>query len=250
MIHRRSRREIDCIRQAGEIVADVLELCAARAKPGVTTEEIDRAAEDFTRERGGIPLFKGYRGFPATICASVNSEVVHGIPGPRKLAEGDILSIDVGVRLGAYCADAAVTVPVGEISPEAQRLIDICRAALERGIATLKPDMRLSTLSSAIQEYAEAQGCGVVREYTGHGIGRELHEEPQIPNFVSKSVRDCVIPEGAVLAIEPMVTAGGPRVKRLANGWTVVTLDGSLSAHCEHTVAVTADGPEILTARS
>jgi methionyl aminopeptidase len=247
VIHRRSRREIECIRQAGVIVAEVLELCSRLAAPGVTTAALDREAEALIRERGGIPLFKGYRGFPASICASVNEEVVHGIPGERELAEGDILSVDVGVRHGAYCADAAVTVPVGVIAPEAIRLMTICREALAKGIAAIEPGMRLSTLSGAIQKYAESQGCSVVRDYTGHGIGREMHEDPQIPNFVSGTIRDVTLPEGCVLAIEPMVNAGGAAVRRLANGWTVVTQDGSLSAHFEHTVAMTADGPVVLT---
>lgn len=247
MIERRSGREIECIRQAGVVVADALELCKKLAVPGITTGELDREAEALIRERGGIPLFKGYRGFPATICASVNEEVVHGIPGARKLNNGDIISVDVGVRLGGYCADAAVTVPVGEVSPDATRLMDICRAALAKGIEVLRPGVRLSVLSGAIQNYVEAQGCSVVRDYTGHGVGRELHEDPQIPNFVTKSVRDEVLPEGCVLAIEPMVNAGGPKVRRLANGWTVVTQDRSLSAHFEHTVAITIDGPKVLT---
>ena len=160
---------------------------------------------------------------------------------------GDILSVDVGVRLGAYCADAAITVPVGEVSDEAMRLMQVCREALERGIRTLKPDMRLSTLSEAMQKYVESQNCSVVRDYTGHGIGREMHEEPQVPNFVTRAVRDRVLPAGAVLAIEPMVNAGGFEVRRLENGWTVVTADHSLSAHFEHTVAITEGGGDVLT---
>jgi methionyl aminopeptidase len=247
VIERRSRREIECIRQAGEIVAETLKLCGELAAPGRTTGELDREAEALIRKRGGVPLFKGYRGFPASICASVNDEVVHGIPGARELAEGDILSVDVGVRLGGYCADAAVTVAVGEVPAEASRLMEICRTALAKGIETLRPGVRLSVLSGAIQTYVEAQSCSVVRDYTGHGIGRELHEDPQIPNFVAKTIRDEVLPEGCVLAIEPMVTAGGPKVRRMANGWTVVTMDRSLSAHYEHTVAVTAEGPVVLT---
>ena len=203
--------------------------------------------EALIRKRNGIPLFKGYKGFPKSVCASVNDEVVHGIPGPRKLREGDILSVDVGVRLGGYCADAAVTVPVGEIAAEAKHLIEVCRTALERGIGTLKPGMRLSTLSRAVQEYVESHHCSVVREYTGHGIGREMHEEPQVPNFFAKEIVDRILPEGAVLAIEPMVIAGGAAVRKLENGWTVVTEDHSLSAHFEHTVAITARGADVLT---
>lgn len=248
MINVRSPREIDCMRQAGVIVSEVLDLCRRLARPGVTTEEIDREAEAFIRTRGGIPLFKGYRGYPKSICASVNDEVVHGIPGPRALAAGDILSVDVGVRLGAYCGDAAVTVPIEGITPEAQRLLDVCRTALERGIAGLKPGMRLSTLCRTIQDYVESQQCSVVRDYTGHGIGREMHEDPQVPNFFTRRMEDRTLPEGTVLAIEPMVNAGRADVRKLENGWTVVTADHSLSAHFEHTVAITRQGPRVLTA--
>ena len=247
MINRRSPREIECMRQAGAIVAEVLERCRTLAVPGVTTEELDQKADALIRERNAIPLFKGYRGYPKSICASVNEEVVHGIPGPRRLQAGDILSVDVGVRLGGYCADAAITAPVGEVSEEAMRLMQVCREALDRGIRTLTPGMRLSTLSEAIQKYVESQNCSVVRDYTGHGIGREMHEEPQVPNFVTKAVRDRVLPEGAVVAIEPMVNAGGFEVRRLENGWTVVTADHSLSAHFEHTVAITESGGDVLT---
>ena len=247
MICRRSPREVECIRQAGAVVAEVLELCRRLAQPAVTTEEIDRQAESLIRRRNGIPLFKGYRNYPKSICLSINEEVVHGIPGPRKLQAGDIVSVDVGVRLGGYCADAAITFPVGNVPPEAERLMGITREALERAIAVLKPDMRLSIVSGAVQAYVESQGCSVVRKYTGHGIGREMHEEPQVPNFVSRSAADPVLPEGCVLAIEPMVNAGRPEVEVLENGWTVVTKDRSLSAHFEHTVAIRENGADVLT---
>lgn len=248
LIHVRSPREIECMRRAGAVVAEVLAQSKRLARPGITTRELDEAAEALIRERDGIPLFKGYRGFPATICASVNEEVVHGIPGPRKLRAGDILSVDVGVRLGAYCGDAAVTVPVGDASGEAQRLMDITRGALECAIETMRPGMRLKDICRAIQTHAESHGCSVVRKYTGHGIGREMHEEPQVPNFVAASMPNPVLRKGTVVAIEPMINAGGSEVEVLDNGWTVVTKDRMLSAHFEHTVAIGGNGPDILTA--
>jgi methionyl aminopeptidase len=252
VINCRSPREIECIRRAGVIVAETLMLCGGLARPGVTTEELDREADALIRKRNAISLFKGYRGsaktpYPKSICTSVNEEVVHGIPGPRELRAGDIVSIDVGVRLGAYCADAAITVPVDGVSGQAQTLLEVCRAALESGIAALRPGMRLSELSRAIQEYVESRNCSVVRDYTGHGIGREMHEDPQIPNYYGKGMPDPVLPLGSVLAIEPMVNAGGRKVCKLENDWTVVTADHSLSAHFEHTVAITERGAEILT---
>ena len=247
MIIRRSPREIECMREAGRIVAEVLAMCRRTAEPGLTTEEMDREAESLICKRGGTPLFKGYRGYPKSLCTSVNEEVVHGIPGPRTLKEGEILSVDVGVRLNGYCGDAAVTVPVGRVTPEAQALLEACREALDAGIATLQPGMRLGMLCRAIQEFVEARGYSVVRKYTGHGIGREMHEEPQVPNFFTRAMADVMLPEGTVLAIEPMINAGKADVEVLSNGWTVVTRDGSLSAHFEHTVAITKDGPDILT---
>ncbi len=222
-------------------------MCQDMGDPGVTTVEIDEAAESLIRNRGGAPLFKGYRNFPKSICTSVNEEVVHGIPGPQKLRDGDLLKVDVGVRLRGYCADAAVSFPVGKPREEAVRLMAVCKTALERAIATLRPKMRLSVLCAAIQSYVESQSCSVVRKYTGHGIGKEMHEDPQVPNFVSGSMPDPVLPEGCILAIEPMVNAGGPEVEVLDNTWTVVTKDRSLSAHFEHTVAIGADGPNVLT---
>ena len=247
MIIRRSAREIECMREAGGIVAEVLAMCRRVAVPGLTTEEMDREAEALIRKRGATPLFKGYRGFPKTLCTSINEEVVHGIPGPRTLKEGDLLSVDVGARLNGYCGDAAVTVPVGRISPEAQKLMDACREALDAGIATLEPGMRLGALCRAIQEFVEQRGYSVVRKYTGHGIGREMHEEPQVPNFFARAMADVTLAEGTVLAIEPMINAGKADVEVLDNGWTVVTRDRSLSAHFEHTVAITKNGPDILT---
>jgi len=248
VIGRKSSREIERMRRAGGVVAEALALCERLVAPGVTTAEMDAEVEALIRKRNGVPLFKGYRGYPASICASVNNEVVHGIPGPRMLTDGDIVSVDIGVRLDRYCGDAARTFPVGNVSPEARRLMDVCRTALEKGISVIEPGMRLSKLSRAIQTYAEANGCSVVRQYTGHGIGREMHEDPQVPNFVAAGMADPTLSEGVVLAIEPMVNAGKAAVEVLANGWTVVTKDRSLSAHFENTVAIRNDGPDILTA--
>lgn len=219
------------------------------AVPGVTTADIDAAADACIRKAGAASLFKGYRGYPGNICASVNEEVVHGIPGSRVLKAGDALSVDVGVRLGGYCGDAALTVPVGDWLPETQRLAQVCRESLDRAIAVLKPGVMLSTVCRTIQLYVESQGYSVVRRYTGHGIGREMHEDPQVPNFFARSMTDVSLPEGAVLAIEPMINAGRSEVEVLANGWTVVTKDRTLSAHFEHTVAIRDNGPDILTLR-
>lgn len=248
MIPRQTPEGIERMREAGAIVADVLELCAGMAQPGIATADLDREAEGFIRRAGATPLFKGYRGYPATLCTSINEQVVHGIPGTRRLVAGELLSLDVGVRFHGFCADAALTVAVGTpVDPHAQRLLDVCRDSLGRGIATLKPNMRLSTLCRAIQLYVETNGFSVVRKYTGHGIGREMHEEPQVPNFWARSMSDPVLPPGAVLAIEPMINAGRADTQVLDDGWTVVTRDGSLSAHFEHTVAITESGPDILT---
>lgn len=249
MIVRRSAREIDCMREAGAIVAETLEVCRQMAVPGVTTGEIDARADACIRNAGATSLFKGYRGYPGNICVSVNEEVVHGIPGRRALKDGDALSVDVGVRLGGYCADAALTVPVGAWKPETTRLAQACRESLDRAIGVLKPGVSLSTVCRTIQLYVESQGYSVVRRYTGHGIGREMHEDPQVPNFFSRSMTDVTLPEGAVLAIEPMINAGRPEVEVLSNGWTVVTKDRTWSAHFEHTVAIRDGGPDILTLR-
>ena len=219
------------------------------ACPGVTTADLDAAAEDFIKSRGGKPEFKGYRGYAHSICASINEQVVHGIPDGRQLAEGDILSIDVGVRYRKFVADAARTVAIGPISPDAQRLMAVCEESLNAGISSLRPNVRLSELCGAIQQHVEARGYSVVRKYTGHGIGRDMHEDPQIPNFVSPELlkADVPLPFGATLAIEPMINIGGHETRVLGNRWTVVTQDRSLSAHFEHTVAITEDGSDILT---
>lgn len=249
MIAVRTPQEIERMRAAGRIVVEVLRRIRDMAAPGVALEALDAEAQRAIREHGAQALFKGYRGFPNTICASVNEQVVHGIPGGRRLAEGDLLSVDVGVGFEGYCADAAWTLAIGEVRPEARRLIEVCREALEKGLAAARAGNRLSAVSRAIQEHAEANGCSVVRAYTGHGIGRQMHEEPQVPNFVSPAYRvhDPALRAGMTLAIEPMINAGGHRVKTLDDGWTVVTEDGSLSAHFEETIAVTDDGPDILT---
>jgi len=218
-----------------------------RVKPGVTTADLDRLAEEFIRREGGSPAFKGYRGFPATLCTSVNEEVVHGIPSSKKrLQEGDIIGVDVGAIVEGYYGDAAVTLPVGQISDEASRLIRVTEAALAAGLAKVKVGNRLSDISHAVQAVAEAEGYSVVRDFVGHGIGRNLHEDPQVPNF-GKPGEGPRLKEGLVLAIEPMVNVGGREVEVLSDRWTVVTRDKSLSAHFEHTVALTSDGPKILT---
>jgi len=253
LITLKSPRELALMREAGRIVAEVLAALSEKTKPGVTTGELDALAEQTILAHKAIPAFKGYGGsrgrpaFPASICASVNDEVVHGIPGPVVLKEGDILSIDVGVCRGGYFGDAAKTVPVGRISPEAARLVAICRESLERAVASVKPGGKLVDVSRAIQQYVELNGCSVVRKFVGHGIGAEMHEDPQIPNYVSSEFPELVLKPGMTLAIEPMVNQGGYRVRTESNGWTVVTEDGSLSAHFEHTVAVTREGAEVLT---
>jgi len=242
----RGKEEIDAIRAAARLVAQSLEMLGPEVRPGVTTADLDRMAETFIRERGARPAFKGYRGFPASICPSINDEVVHGIPGSRALAEGDIVGVDVGVEMGGYYGDAAFTFPVGRVSDEATRLLRVTQEALMRGVAQAKAGNRVGDISHAIQSYVEAQGYSVVRSLVGHGIGRHMHEEPQVPNYGTPD-RGPRLMAGQVLAIEPMVNAGGPDVLTQPDGWTVVTKDGSLSAHFEHTVAVGPDGPEILS---
>jgi len=217
------------------------------AKPGVSTLEIDQEVETVIRKAGARPAFKGYRGFPATVCASINDEVVHGIPAAhRRLKEGDIVGLDLGAIVDGYHADAAITLPVGEVTPEVQRLLDVTRESLELAIARTRPGNRLGDISDAVQRHVEAAGFGVVRAFVGHGIGRELHEDPQIPNFGEPGKGPLLRP-GMVLAIEPMVTMGHWGVRVLADRWTAVTEDGSLAAHFEHTVAVTESGPDVLT---
>jgi methionyl aminopeptidase len=242
----KSPAEIEKMRAANQLVARVLEELAAMVAPGVLTEDLDAAAEARVRAAGAEPAFKGYRGYPATLCASVNEQVVHGIPNRRALAAGDIVSLDMGVRLNGYYGDSAVTVPVGPVSEEVTRLLRVTQEALEAGIAQVKVGGRISDIGHAIQRFVEAAGFSVVREFVGHGIGAALHEEPQIANY-GEPGRGPRLAEGMTLAIEPMVNMGKPAVKVLADGWTAVTKDGSLSAHFEHTVAVTNDGPDVLT---
>jgi len=246
VIIRKSEQEIERMARAGAVVADVLALLGERARPGVTTEELDGIADDFIRSQGGEPTFKGYRGYPASICASPNDMVVHGIPGPYALQEGDILSVDVGVTLDGFVADSAYTFPVGEISADAERLLDGCRAALAAGIEQCRPGNHLSDISHAIQAVTEDQGFSVVRSLVGHGVGRSMHEEPQIPNY-GEPGRGPVLAPGMTFAIEPMINAVGENVEVHDDGWSISTADGSLSAHFEHTVAITEDEPRILT---
>jgi methionyl aminopeptidase len=246
MIVIKSRREIACMRESGRIVARVIETLGAAIRPGVTTAELDALAEREIRRAGAVPAFKGYHGFPGSICVSVNDEVVHGIPGPRRLAAGDIVSVDVGAILNGYVGDGAHTFKVGRVTLEAERLLEVTRRALDAGIAEARPGNRLSDISHAVQTVVEGAGFSVVRSYCGHGVGREMHEDPQVPNFGPPG-RGPRLEAGMVLAIEPMVNAGRPEVEVDGNHWTVRTQDGALSAHFEHTVAITATGPEILT---
>jgi len=244
----RSAAEIERMRAANQLVARVLAELAAAATEGVTTADLDALAERLVREAGAEPAFKGYRGYPATLCASVNQEVVHGIPSPaRPLRTGDIVSLDMGVKLNGYFGDSAVTLPVGDVPEKTRELLRVTREALDRAIAQVKVGGRLSDIGHAVQAFVEAHGFSVVREFVGHGIGERLHEEPQIPNY-GQPGRGPKLAEGMVLAIEPMVAMGRPDVKVLGDGWTAVTKDGSLAAHFEHTVAITANGPLVLTA--
>jgi len=246
----RSAAEIEKMRAANQFVADVLVELEAAVAPGVTTADLDRLAENLMREGGAVPAFKGYRGFPATLCASVNEVVVHGIPSAaRVLKDGDIISLDVGVKLGGYYGDSAVTVPVGTVPESTTRLLRVTREALDRAIEQVQAGGRLSDIGHAVQQWVEAHGYSIVREFVGHGIGEKLHEEPQIPNY-GQPGRGPKLAEGMVLAIEPMVAMGQPETKVLSDGWTAVTRDGSLAAHFEHTVAVGANGPMVLTARN
>lgn len=246
MIVCRSAAEIERLARVNALVASVLDELAAMVEPGVTTADVDAAAESRLRGAGAEPAFKGYHGYPSTICASVNEQVVHGIPSGRALVEGDILSVDLGAKLDGFYGDSAVTVPVGTVSPEAARLLEVTKASLYDGIAAVRAGGRVSDIGAAVQAYVEARGFSVVREFVGHGIGTKLHEDPQIPNYGSAG-RGPRLAEGMVLAIEPMVNAGKAAVKVLGDGWTAVTKDGSLSAHFEHTVVVTGDGCRILT---
>ena len=247
MITIKSHKEIELMRQAGRIVAGAHALVGKLIRPGITTLELDRAVEKYIKEADAIPTFKGYGGFPKSICASVNEEVVHGIPSKRRLLEGDIISIDIGATYQGYVGDAAVTHGVGSISAEAQRLIDVTRESFFKGIAYAREGYRLSDISNAVQTYVEANGFSVVRDYVGHGVGKKMHEDPPIPNYGLKG-HGPRLREGMTLAIEPMVNVGTYDVVVLDNDWTVVTTDGKLSSHYEHTILITGRSePELLT---
>lgn len=246
MIICKSETELKLMRRAGQIVAETHRLLAKSIQPGITTKELDQIAEDYIHSQGATPSFKGYNGFPASICASVNDELVHGIPGQRKLNEGDIISIDIGAQYKGYHGDSAWTYPVGKVSETAKKLLEVTEKSLYAGLEMAKPDVRLFTISHAIQKCIEDEGFSVVKEYVGHGIGADLHEEPQIPNYGIPD-RGPRLRQGMVLAIEPMVNVGERFVKTLEDNWTVVTVDGSLCSHFEHTIAITANGFEILT---
>ena len=247
MVIRKSRAEIDKMRRSGLIVADTLARLRRMVEPGITTLELDAVAEANIRGAGAIPTFKGYRGFPASICASINEEVVHGIPSERRLKEGDIIKIDCGATLDGYVGDAAISVPVGKISPEWQRLLDVTRDSLLKAIEKMVAGNHLYDVSSAVQHHVEAEGFSIVRDFCGHGIGQRMHEDPQVPNY-GRPGTGPVLKEGWVLAIEPMVNEGTHEVRILKDGWTVKTKDGRASSHFEHTIAVTEEGPRVLTA--
>lgn len=248
MVVLKSEREIQIMRESNRIVAEVLAELSRKVRPGVTTLELNQAAEKTIRDRGGEPAFLGYRGYPYTICASVNEEVVHGFPSKRKLREGDIIGIDVGVRYQGYYGDAAVTIPVGEVSELATHLLAVTREALNRAVEKVQIGNQIYDISAAVQDCAESNGFSVVRDFVGHGIGSELHEAPQIPNFrLDDSCSRITLKEGMVLAIEPMVNAGESDIEILDDGWTAVTKDRSLSAHFEHSIAATENGPFVLS---
>jgi methionyl aminopeptidase len=246
MIIKKTPEQVEKMAAAGEILARCLRMLAGKARPGVTTADLDLAAERYIRSQGATPAFKGYRGFPGSICSSPNEMVVHGIPGDYECKRGDVLSIDVGVIKDGWVADAARTVPIGPIEPDAQKLLDVTEASLFAGVEQMRPGNHLGDVSAAIQRHVEAEGLSIIRTLVGHGIGREMHEDPQVPNF-GEPGRGPLLEEGTVLAIEPMVNAGGPLVRQGEDGWAVYSKDGSLAAHFEFTVAVTAAGPRILT---
>ncbi len=246
MIYARKREEIEMIRESARIVAEALDLARSMVVPGVRTKDIDLKVAELIRERGAVPSFLGYHDYPASVCVSINEQVVHGIPGDRTLREGEIVSVDIGACKAGWHGDAARTFPVGQVDPEGLRLLRVTEEALAAGIQAARPGEPLGAISSAVQAYAEKNGYSVVRDLVGHGIGRKLHEEPQVPNFGPRNSGP-VLREGMVLAIEPMINQGGWEVYTLEDDWTVVTRDGKLSAHFEHTVAVTASGPEILS---
>jgi methionyl aminopeptidase len=249
MIIRKSPQEIDTMARAGKVVAETIALVEEHVQPGITTGELDAMADEYIRAQGGVPTFKGYRGYPAATCLSPNDMVVHGIPGAVKLEDGDILSVDVGVTLDGFVADSAWTFAVGAISADTQRLLDVCEAALEAGIAQATLGNHVGDISRAVQDVTEAAGFSVIRSLVGHGVGRSMHEDPQVPNFVTSSAGP-ELREGMTIAIEPMITAGGPDVYIHEDEWSISTVDGSLAAHFEHTVAVTAAGPRILTTKT
>jgi methionyl aminopeptidase len=242
----KTRREIDIMREAGRIVAETLALVSKEVRPGLTTADLDKIGHDYIRSRGAVPSFKGYNGFPASLCTSVNEEIVHGIPGPRVLQEGDLLSIDCGAFYRGYHGDAATTVGVGKIAPAAQKMIDVGWESLWAGIKLARAGNRLEDISATIQEVLERNGYGVVRDLVGHGIGRRLHEPPNVPNFGRRGQGLRLVP-GMVLAIEPMLTQGSYEGRTLEDEWTIVTVDKGLAVHVEHTVAITDGDPEILT---
>ncbi|WP_312701601.1 type I methionyl aminopeptidase [Sedimentibacter sp.] len=246
MIILKTKREIEIMKKAGRLVAQAHELVRSNIKPGVTTKELDRLVEEFLRSQNAIPTFKGYNGFPFSICASVNEEVVHGFPSERKLVEGDIISVDIGATFEGYVGDSAKTFFVGEVDDEKRRLVEATRQSFYEGIKFATTNYRLSDISHAIQSYAESKGFSVVRDFVGHGVGRNMHESPQIPNF-GRPGKGPRLQEGMVLAIEPMINAGVYNVKILDNDWTVVTTDGKPSAHYEHTIAITDGEPMLLT---
>ena len=246
MIIRKTPEQVEKMAASGAVLVRCLQMLAAKARAGVTTRELDEAAEKFIRSQGAVPAFKGYRGFPGSICASPNSMVVHGIPGPYELQRGDVLSIDVGVVKDGWVSDAAMTVPIGPVDESAQKLLDTTRAALFAAVEEMRPGNHLGDVSAAVQRTVEDEGLSIIRTLVGHGIGRDMHEDPQVPNF-GEPGKGPLLEEGTVLAIEPMVNAGGPLVKMGSDGWAVYSEDGSPAAHFEFTVAVTADGPRILT---
>jgi len=242
----KSDEEIKIMREAGRVVGEVLQILAAETKPGVIVKDLDKIVRREYARRGVTPTFLGYYGYPATVCISVNEELVHGIPGDRVIQEGDIVSIDLGATYKGFVGDSALTVGVGDMTPEKQRLIDVTKESLWRGIRAATAGVRLGVVSAAIGDYIESEGYGVVREYVGHGVGRQMHEEPQVPNY-GPADRGPVLRKGMVLALEPMVTVGDWHTKKHADGWTVSTLDGSLCAHFEHTIAITDGEAEVLT---
>lgn len=246
MISIKSPREIEAMRRAGRITAQARALAGSMVKPGITTLEIDKAVRRYIESQGAKPSFLGYSGFPGSACISVNEEVIHGIPGPRVLKEGDIVSIDVGAFIGGFHGDCCATYPCGEVSEQAKKLIEVTQQSFWEGIKMARPGQRVSDISHAVQQYVEANGCSVVRDFIGHGVGAKLHEAPEVPNFGPPGRGPRLMP-GMTIAVEPMVNAGDWRVKVLKDGWTTVSLDGSLTAHYENTILITEDGPEVLT---